>query len=222
MPRLPLDPQEFRKRLADYRTGSEQAIRDLQADRGEEATCPATNAFFRKALEDRRFRKGLDLGCHTGAFGGEVLSPLCENLTLVDFSEKALQAALDRLPRAHGLRADLAREWPKVKALGRFDLVSLCEVIQHMPGAEDREAVFRAAAGMLEPGGVLLFSTYFMREGEPPEGFFHSELHPHLLFYHRSGEEENQKRFRRASLKILERFREERVDAFVLAPRGSP
>lgn len=216
MPRLPLTPEEFRKRKEAYRTASEQALRDLQARQGEPATCPASNAFFKAQLAGRRFRRALDLGCHTGIFAAEVLAPVAEALTLADYSKKALEAALVRLPRAQGVQADLAREWPKVEALGRFDLVSLCEVIQHMPEAADREAVFRGAAGLLEPGGAFLFSTYFLKEGEPADGFFHSDRHDHLLFYHRSGEEENAQRFREAGLEVQARMREARVDAFVL------
>ena len=213
MPRLPLGPGEFERKRRAYSPASERAIRDLQAESGEPATCPASNIFFKRALEGRRFRRAIDLGCHAGIFATEVLAPVSGRLVLVDFSAKALQAAKARLPRADALRADLAKELP---LRGRFDLVALCEVIQHMPDPVAREAAFQAAAGLLEPDGILLFSTYFLAPGEPAEGFFRSDRHPHLLFYHRSAEAENARRFAGAGLKALDRMREARVDAFVL------
>ncbi|GEM_PF-3646697 len=216
MPLLPLTPEEFDRKRKTYDPVEERRLRDLQAVRGEHPTCPASNAFFKARVSGRRFHAALDLGSHDGSFAAEVLSGVADHLVLVDFSGAALEKARTRLPGAETVQADLAREWTKVAPLARFPLVSLCEVIQHMPQAGDREAVFAGAADMLTPGGILLFSTYFERPGEPADGFFHSDRHSHLLFFHRSSEEENLRRFRAAGLQILDRMREERVDAFVL------
>ena len=217
MPRMPLTPEEFARQRAAYDPSEERRLRDLQAGSGEHPTCPASNAFFKSRLSGRQFPAALDLGSHDGTFAAEVMDGVSDRLVLVDFSGAALEKARARLARAEAVQADLAREWAKVAALGTFGLVSLCEVIQHMPEAEDREAVFRGASGMLESGGVLLFSTYFERPGEAPDGFFRSDAHGHRLFFHRSSEEENLRRFQAAGLAILDRMREERVDAFVLS-----
>ena len=221
MPQLPLDDEELRKKLAEYRSASEQAIRDFQAERGEEATCPASNAFFGKALAGTEVARAVDLGCNNGTFAVEVLLPISKRLCLVDYSAKALEKARARIPADRleaALQADLTRDWPKVSALGRFDLVALCEVIQHIPDATARERVFDGAAALLTPGGRLLFSTYFLKEGEPAEGFFRSDRYPDLLYFRRSSEAENAARFARNRLRVLQRMREARVDAFVLTP----
>lgn len=138
----------------------------------------------------------------------------------MDFSPAALQAAADRMPPGRletAVQADLSRDWGRVAPLGPFPLVSLCEVIQHIPDPEARERVFTGAAALVAPGGRLLFSTYFERPGEPADGFFHSDRHDHLLFFHRASEAENALRFEKAGLTVEARMREARVDAFVLA-----
>ena len=221
MPRLPLDDDALRRKLVEYRSASEQAIRDFQAERGEEATCPASNAFFREALAGTEAGRAVDLGCNNGTFAAEVLLPVSRRLFLVDYSAKALARARERIPADRleaALHTDLTLDWPVVAALGRFDLVSLCEVIQHIPDAGARKKVFDGAAALLKPGGRLLFSTYFLKKDEPAEGFFRSDRYPDLLYYRRSSEKENAARFARAGLRVLARFREARVDAFVLTP----
>lgn len=219
MPEAPLTPEEVRARLAAYTPDAEKTIRDFQARLGEDATRPAVNAFFRERLSGRFFRRAADLGCNNGTFAAEVIAPVCARLVLADFSEAALAAARARLGEDRveaALRADLARETERIRTLGSFDLVSLCEVIQHMPEERDREEVFRTAAGLLEPGGILLHSGYGAREGAATEGFFRSDRFPELLYFHRSSAEAFEARFERAGLEVLHRFREERTDAFVL------
>ena len=161
MPRLPLSRTEFRRRLARYRTRSERAIRDFQAARGEDATRPESNRFFRSVLK-RRFPRAIDLGCNNGTFAREVIVPIADRIVLVDFSPKALAAARRKVPKRKleaTIRADLTLDWKKVRALGTIDLVSLCEVIQHFPRRANRERALRRAAGMLSPEGLLLFSN---------------------------------------------------------------
>jgi 2-polyprenyl-3-methyl-5-hydroxy-6-metoxy-1,4-benzoquinol methylase len=222
MPQLRLNRDQFRHRLAGYDATSELAIRDFQAEVGEDATRPAVNAFFQEALGVRRFAQAVDLGCNNGRFALEVLVPRTDRLVLVDFSAKALGAALKRLPSdlvEAALETDLTDDWKHIEARAPFDVVSLCEVIQHMPRADDRVRVFRKAAALLRPNGILLFSTLYSKESEPREGFYRCDRLHQLLYWWRSDEAENAARFDSSGLLVLDRFREARADAFMLERR---
>lgn len=217
MPVLPLDPEGLRRELARYTPGEERSLRNRQAALGEDATRPALNAFFRERLAGRRFGRAIDLGCHNGAFAEAVLAPVSDALVVCDFAEGALTEAARRLPDAKAVRFDLAGTWPDQ---GRFDLVALCEVIQHMPDAAARERAFDRAAALLTPGGVLIHSGYFLPPGEPADGFFRSDRWAERLFFHRSSKEEAQARFARNSLAVTASLREELAEAFLLQARA--
>ena len=222
MSQLRLDRDQFRRRLLGYDATSELAIRDFEAEVGKDATRPAVNAFFQEALSDRRFSHAVDLGCNNGCFALEVLEPRTDRLVLVDFSAKALSLAVKRLPPRlvdAALEVDLTDEWTDIDARAPFDAVCLCEVIQHMPRADDRARVFRKAAALLRPGGLLLFSTLYSKEGEPQEGFYHCDRLGQILYWWRSDEAENTARFGAAGLEVLDHRREARADAFLLERR---
>jgi 2-polyprenyl-3-methyl-5-hydroxy-6-metoxy-1,4-benzoquinol methylase len=220
---LRLRSDRFRRVLATYDASSELAIRDFEAENGQDATRPAANTFLHAALGARHFGKAADLGCNNGSFALDVLVPRVDRLVLVDFSAKALKAARTRLPShliEHALRVDLTGDWKDIDGLGPYDIVSLCEVIQHMPNEHDRGRIFRKAAALLRPNGILLFSTLHSTKGEPREGFYQCDRLGRLLYWWRSDEAENAARFANAGLSILDRFREARVDAFVLEKRA--
>ncbi len=237
MPKLPLAPAEFRKRLSHYDQATERRIRDTNAARGEPATRAEANAFFKRELArlGRRFGKAIDLGCNTGTFAKAILAPRCRELVLVDFSEKALAKARQTLslaappssrpspPRGRRsllfLRADLTRDWKKIAAPGTFDLVALCEVIQHVPSAAARRRIFRRAARLVAPGGLFLFSHYARVRGEPAEGFFHSPRYPELLYFSCLAVREVHAMARTAGLAVLRRARTDPVNAFVMRRR---
>lgn len=223
MPKAPLDPEAFRRQKRRYSQAVERTLRDENARRGEDATRPAANRFFRDILGKlgRTYRRAADLGCNTGTFAREVLAPFCGRLLLVDFSGAALaraRAALAERPAGTTacLQADLAADWPHVAAQGPFDLVSLCEVIQHMPEAVARERTFRNAAEALRAGGILLFSNYRAAAGEPREGFFASDKYDHLLYYWTALPQDVERLAAGAGLRILARGAADPVDAYVM------
>ncbi|HSV45057.1 MAG TPA: tetratricopeptide repeat protein [Ramlibacter sp.] len=107
---------------------------------------------------NRRFASALDLGCGTGLCG-RLLRPLAQRLEGVDLSENMVAAA-----RAAGCydalaQADLVEHL--AGATGRHDLLVAADVFIYVGALE---AVFAAAAGALQPGGVFCFSV---EEGAP-------------------------------------------------------
>ena len=72
----------------------------------------------------------LEIGCGEG-HQSEVLLRLCDQLTGIDVSPKAIERARRRLPGATFSSGDLfAQPWAKER--GRFDLITACEVIYYM------------------------------------------------------------------------------------------
>lgn len=94
----------------------------------------------------------LDVGCGPGAFLAHLREhePTWE-LAGSDVSRYALDQAADRLPGVELFRAG-ADQTPLPE--GSCDVITAWDVIEHVP---DLEAVGRAVAGMLRPGGVFLF-----------------------------------------------------------------
>ena len=98
----------------------------------------------------------LDLGCG----GGLVSAPLARmgaNVTAVDASSEAIGAA-----HAYATQAGLsiAFQCTTAEALveqgARFDLVTALEIVEHVA---DVNAFLRAAAALVNPGGMLILST---------------------------------------------------------------
>ena len=120
----------------------------VQGDRAEEIT-------YLGSLIERHHPRAttvLELACGTGSVM-EELEPRYE-LTGVDLSERMLELAAQKLPRARLLQADMAR-----LDLGEtFDVV-LCvyDSINHLLSFEEWEAVFDRAREHLTDGGLFVF-----------------------------------------------------------------
>lgn len=90
------------------------------------------------------------------------------DVTLVDISPVGLEKAR-RLAEAQGCRietiaADLTRwDWPRE----RYDLA--VEIFVHVPVA-DRQAIHRAMAACLKPGGLALVEAFQKRQADRPSG----------------------------------------------------
>jgi len=112
---------------------------------------------FIDGLVGLQAKRVLDVGC-----GGGILSESMDekgaNVTGIDLGDKALKVA-----RLHQLESgskvdyrlvsveDLAKEQP-----ASFDVVTCMEMLEHVP---DPEAIVRACAQLVKPGGSVFFST---------------------------------------------------------------
>lgn len=94
----------------------------------------------------------LEIGCGEG-HQSEVLVKVCDRLTGIDVSPKAIERARRRLPDAAFSSGDLyAQPWAAER--GRFDLVTACEVIYYM---SDRKKFLETIDAL----GKACLVTYF-------------------------------------------------------------
>ena len=87
-----------------------------------------------RALGDRRFAAGLEVGCSIGVLT-RLLAPRCDLLLGVDLVEQPLQSARARCadqPQVRFERMQVPREWPDE----RFDLIVLSEVLYFLTAAD--------------------------------------------------------------------------------------
>lgn len=119
------------------------------------------------ALGDRRFARGLEVGCAEGAFT-ERMAPLCAELVAVDISETALDRARRRLAGTRGIvleRRTLPFDFPD----GIFDLIVASDIINLWePGTVD--VGLARLMDRLRPGGLLVLLHYLGQFGQPTAG----------------------------------------------------
>ena len=103
------------------------------------------------ALGDRRFRRGLELGCSIGVLTAR-LTERCDELVALDTSATAVERARERVGDAADLRvATLPGGLPG----GRFDLVVVSEVLYYF-APDVLDGLLDDLEAALEPGGLLL------------------------------------------------------------------
>jgi len=107
----------------------------------------------------------LDVGCGHGRFAAFCATtfPFPVDYTGIDGSSALLALAQGRtagVARARWGRCTLGGDADPSLPGGPFDLVVLLGVLHHLPGAEVRRQVLRAAAARLAPGGVLAFTLW--------------------------------------------------------------
>jgi Predicted methyltransferase (contains TPR repeat) len=102
------------------------------------------------------FDNAVELGCAEGIFT-EQLSPICRNLTALDYSTVALDRARQRLhnaPGVHFAQWDMRRE----PLTGSFDLVVAMGVLTSLYRPSGLRAACDMVVNAIKPGGFLLFS----------------------------------------------------------------
>ena len=106
------------------------------------------------ALRPLAGRRAADVGCGAGLLA-EPLARLGAEVTGVDAAEETIAVA-----RAHAAGSGLAIDYRHGElarlGLGRFDLVTAMEVLEHVA---DKPAFLAELAGHLAPNGLLVLST---------------------------------------------------------------
>ncbi len=100
-----------------------------------------------------KFRRMLDLGCGTG-LAGEAFAPLCDTMFGIDLSPAMIEQARRKHLYGGLLVSDLTEALEREQA--RADLIVAADAFVYLA---DLEPVCRAAARVLDPGGVFAFTT---------------------------------------------------------------
>ncbi|RZT87872.1 nodulation protein S (NodS) [Pseudonocardia sediminis] len=118
------------------------------------------------ALGDRRYSRGLEIGCSEGAFS-ERLVKLCDGLVAVDISEAAVRRARERTtdPTVRFERRTLPYDCPE----GPFDLV-VCSDILYMWEPGTLELGLELMSTRLRPGGRIALLHYLGELSAPMSG----------------------------------------------------
>jgi cyclopropane fatty-acyl-phospholipid synthase-like methyltransferase len=98
----------------------------------------------------------LEIGCGVGTLT-ELLAEALEpggSVVGVDFSSKSIQAATERLARFANVRLEVG-DVIEMEVDGRFDVVVLPDVIEHIP-LEQHPALFERVASWVKPDGFVL------------------------------------------------------------------
>jgi SAM-dependent methyltransferase len=103
-----------------------------------------------QALVPRSARRVLDLGCSAGALGAGLKARQPVEVVGVEVDPVLARAAARRIDRV--VEADAAA---LPAGLGRFDCIVAADVLEHLADPWD---ALRSAAGLLEPGGVVVVS----------------------------------------------------------------
>ena len=134
---------------------------DYQNSGYEKAKREATIA----ALDGRRFRSGLEVGCSIGALTHR-LAECCDQLLGVDFIDDALVAARARCkdqPWVSFQKVRVPLEWPE----GRFDLIVLSEMLYFL-SPEDSQTLSALCKRSLTTDGVILLVNWLDQSPNDP------------------------------------------------------
>lgn len=120
------------------------------------------------SLGDRRFRRGLEVGCAGGALTAR-LADRCEALVALDISRTALDRARRRLGRRPHLAFRQAAFPHDVALAGPFDLIVLSEVAYYWSD-QDLAAAAAFVRAHLAPGGMVLLVHWTGETDYPQTG----------------------------------------------------
>ncbi len=128
-------------------------------DQQSKAYSRAKNAFILELLGDLKGKRFLDYGCGAGMFTVHAALEGAAEVVGVDAEDTALSTAVHfaRQERVHHLcRFIHSEEFPSFSSRGRFDVVLMKDVIEHVP---DDQGLLGDAAASVVPGGLIVLST---------------------------------------------------------------
>lgn len=119
------------------------------------------------ALDGRRFRKGLEVGCATGMLTKD-LADICNRIVGIDVSERALSIAkytLQDCPNIDLRQGEIPVDWPAQT----FDLIVFSEVLYFLDEQEIRQTSV-CAYRSLAPEGIVLTVNWIGPTNLPLDG----------------------------------------------------
>lgn len=118
-------------------------------------------------LGERRFRRGLEVGCSIGVLTRD-LAPRVDALVALDISALAIETARARNPGLIHV-SFVASGLIEAELSGAFDLMVFSEVLYYLTPAELAEAAERTRA-LLEPGGEVVLVNWLGKGHHPLSG----------------------------------------------------
>ena len=118
---------------------------------------PARTQYIDKVCGGLAGQKVIDVGCGGGLLS-EALARRGAEVTGIDLAEASIAVAREHAG-ASGLAIDyrcVATEAMAQRAPKSYDVVCCLEMLEHVP---DPEAIIKACADLLRPGGLAVFST---------------------------------------------------------------
>ena len=120
-------------------------------------------------LRECMARKVLDVGCGTGILGAKLCAAGID-VTAIDFSEKMLAIAGERMPEAQMIRWDFSNGLPDELKRRQFDAVVSTYALHHLPDAE-KAALLRDMAACVKSGGRILIGDIAFETAQAREEF---------------------------------------------------
>jgi 2-polyprenyl-3-methyl-5-hydroxy-6-metoxy-1,4-benzoquinol methylase len=117
------------------------------------------------ALDGRRFRSGLEVGCSIGELTHR-LADCCDQLLGLDFIEEALAIARARCRTQAWVsfrNIQVPLDWPA----GQFDLIVLSEVLYFL-SSEDNLSIIARCRRCLTPDGIILLVNWLDESPDDP------------------------------------------------------
>ncbi len=141
------------------RSGDTERALEAYLDQQSKAYSRTKNAFVRELLGDLRGKRFLDYGCGAGLFTVYAAKQGAAQVVGVDAEQTAVETAryYARTEKVEPIcRFLLSEEFPAVLGGGRFDVILMKDVIEHVP---DDDGLLRRAANAIAPRGRLVLST---------------------------------------------------------------
>jgi len=117
----------------------------------------------------------LDVGCGPG-FGAKYMCARGYSVTGLDFNERGIAFGAVLVPEARLFHADARLLAQREELHGRFDAVTMIEVLEHIP-PDFHDEVVRGAWAALRPAGALVVSVPSNRLTPGRWDYKHFELH---------------------------------------------